>query len=1004
MDNRNTPVSFTYVEQIQTPRKGPARNNIKRMTTDELCKWTDGKLEGVPRTLCEFIEGNPRVRPYYDWDRMPSRSTEEAAKDAKLFKANEKEPGGRGWLPQWLLDLEEEDQADFEACLCTLHPGLAKHEDDIAFASRSSWKPSKGGFVVSLRAFVQGQAMNVTDVLRNINAAYPHGKKPNALDVSIYKGEEQLMALVGGYKGQKDKKTGLVDKRVLTPLTEQHSPEAFICQLISQCTDAATHSRFTQYAGSPTRERQRVALDASSSATCVEAQALESWLQITFGIPLGRVCLSNVDRTRQAGRVWIPTRWHGCPYYGRPHGEQHAFVNLTPTMVYLGCYDDACRNKKQMMALRSSAPSAVQSQLSDFLSASAMSLKGIDEVCKEATPFIRALNKTFNLDEDEKWIVVRVGIPGKKTDAYEYKTRSSTRCFVHGCKNNGHDVPSICAIRIYDVANQVTVRCCRLDGNGEAHLPTPRAVLLEAHRGAVACASIEKPAGAWKEARPLVLLTDFLAAHALQEGLRRDSTHVYKPHPNARHSYVRYLDHQSYLHSVFAVLRREHPIARHYRCGNHPKLMDFLEKTGDPDLPFLEPNRSFVGVRNGIIEMGSQCGPQGCAFHPYTDETTMASFPAGFTVSRYLDSDLDEFHLDTPAFDAVVLYQFKPDIAELLLAFMGRIMFPIGTDQHAVMLYLYGLTRTGKSAVLKAIKAWFRGKFATIEKGLEAVFAFGGQFGLPGLIIEEFPTSIRNIWDVDSFKSMITGSEILSKKKGKQTVASEPWTLPIAAAGNVLPDWPNKNNSVAVRLAIFHFARKVQDGKSDATFELDIPGKEAANILWKALKAYKVLLFDRKTTPWFDAVWKPAYFDETARLYREASDPILPFFHGPPEERLEPESPFVAERFMYEIEYGPNLFEDINLVLRVFRDWATIKQQSFKLAKTDGIWSTVGLTCTNTINERKNFPCPGPPPGKERCPCGKLKAHRDRRHAVLGMRFRKVPYVEHDQDQDVNEE
>ncbi len=318
--------------------------------------------------VCEYVEGNLIVKAFYDWDvPAPPNMT-------PLTEINSQEE----------LDAEEaklkENQAEqlveFKRAMALAHPDV--HPENFAFAGRSGWKAKKktASWVISLRCFVQGRSMYISDILTHIKAIFESNgvKMFPQLDGSVYKITEQCLAIVGGHKETND-------KRVLVPLTHTDQLEAFIIQDVENCTlmsparPAAVPSSIASSSASaaPPKRARVEAADAplvSKMSRKVPRRSLGlggnsailNYLQTQFKVDSNLIHLDKVTMfpisagtgSTQATGFTIPTTCRLCPFLKREHNSNHVYftVGLRPgaerlncsrvVNVVLKCHDSEC--------------------------------------------------------------------------------------------------------------------------------------------------------------------------------------------------------------------------------------------------------------------------------------------------------------------------------------------------------------------------------------------------------------------------------------------------------------------------------------------------------------------------------------------------------------------------------------------------------------------------------------------------------------------------------------
>ena len=114
----------------------------------------------------------------------------------------------------------------FSVAECFNGDELFDFRTHVAIATRHGWKQQGGAqkYKLSFRVFVLRYKIKYMQMPVLIREACPG----TGFDLSPYKGREQLLAVVGGCKGVVGNSAS--DLRVLTPLTHQDQPEAFLVQ------------------------------------------------------------------------------------------------------------------------------------------------------------------------------------------------------------------------------------------------------------------------------------------------------------------------------------------------------------------------------------------------------------------------------------------------------------------------------------------------------------------------------------------------------------------------------------------------------------------------------------------------------------------------------------------------------------------------------------------------------------------------------------------------------
>lgn len=183
------------------------KRTIQEMTASDFAQLAQGyrKNPDPTFTLQEYFKGETLVHPYYDYDRK--------------YKDEPNDVAGE----------QETHLESFKAIVQLLHPGK-----DVVYAQRHGviGDPAdasrKDKYKISYRAWVQGVKIVVTDIPLHVRSVLGMTAKAvhETLDLSVYKGKEQLLGVVYGCKDID------VVKRFLVPLDKTEPLTKFLAQNI----------------------------------------------------------------------------------------------------------------------------------------------------------------------------------------------------------------------------------------------------------------------------------------------------------------------------------------------------------------------------------------------------------------------------------------------------------------------------------------------------------------------------------------------------------------------------------------------------------------------------------------------------------------------------------------------------------------------------------------------------------------------------------------------------
>ena len=256
--------------------------------------------------------------------------------------------------------------------------------------------------------------------------------------------------------------------------------------------------------------------------------------------------------------------------------------------------------------------------------------------------------------------------------------------------------------------------------------------------------------------------------------------------------------------------------------------------------------------------------------------------------SNYIDKDFnyndieDWYDILTPNFQKVLDLQFKNDkeykeICKWLYILIGRLLYKVGElDDWQVIPFMKGLAATGKGTIIKTIQKFFQVADVGVLSNDGEV-----QFGLSALYDKLLfvAPEIKGDFSLSQagFQSMISGEDVSVSIKHK-TAETVKWEVPGILAGNEVPSWTDNSGSIARRIIIFAFNKKV-------------PRSELDPRLWDKIKENIPQILRKCNLAYLDAVNKysskniwhvlPSYFRFRQEEISEQTNILKKFLKSP---------------------------------------------------------------------------------------------------------------------------
>jgi hypothetical protein len=267
------------------------------------------------------------------------------------------------------------------------------------------------------------------------------------------------------------------------------------------------------------------------------------------------------------------------------------------------------------------------------------------------------------------------------------------------------------------------------------------------------------------------------------------------------------------------------------------QMEEHLQSCSDFQLPSLVKDRNFFSFRNGIYNARED------TFYPY--DIAYRKVSDTIVSSKYFDLDIPEDvndytwdQIETPYIDGVFTYQgFTPEMLQWFLIMTGRMLYNVGEmDNWQVFPYLLGLAGTGKSTIVHDViaKLYSVEDVGVLSNNSEKTFGLSAIYDKLLFVAGEVKRDLA--LEQSEFQSIVSGEAMSINEKYKTAFSIQRWTAPGIMAGNELPSFSDNAGSIARRLVVFRFDRKVQRGDTKLGAKI---ASEMARILIKANKAYR---------------------------------------------------------------------------------------------------------------------------------------------------------------------
>lgn len=299
-----------------------------------------------------------------------------------------------------------------------------------------------------------------------------------------------------------------------------------------------------------------------------------------------------------------------------------------------------------------------------------------------------------------------------------------------------------------------------------------------------------------------------IVQHAFGRKLRRKGDYIMEPHPNVYGAFVEVKDVSDKSVSSEKYINGLLRACEAYNTSTQLKrLQTWFHQTDHVSFPIIYENdcdRLFTAFRDGYVNRKTREFYDLARFRTEfgRDPLCLHCFDVAF-------ADLDP--TQTPAWDALLAYQFDADVQYFLEVFVGRLGFHVTEmDNWEIAPYFFGLAGTGKSTILRCLGHMY--PTASINSRLCNKFGLGDLRDKGVVIIPDVSEKLSKQLDQADIQSMITGEQLTTDVKHKASL-SENWRPALALAGNVSPFQLYKDTmgQMSRRLGVFCMLQKVNN-------------------------------------------------------------------------------------------------------------------------------------------------------------------------------------------------
>lgn len=320
------------------------------------------------------------------------------------------------------------------------------------------------------------------------------------------------------------------------------------------------------------------------------------------------------------------------------------------------------------------------------------------------------------------------------------------------------------------------------------------------------------------------------------------------------------------------------------------KAVSYLTNCKDDEFPELTKDRHIFSFKNGVYISFDNDRFQNekiykDKFYKYGDIPLLSQKNIAckyFDIDFPIEDNDNYMDIPTPNLDSIFDYQYRnhPQYKEILrwgYIMLGRMLYNVNElDQWQVMPFFKGKAGTGKGTICtKVIKEFYEiDDVGILSNDGEKTFGLSGFYDKLVFIAPEIKGDIS--LSQATFQSMVSGEDVVVPIKHKKPIEVE-WNVPGAMAGNQNPDYNDNSGSMARRMIIFEFSKKVDKKSKDPSL-----GKKLKKELPYIIKKCNLAYLDAVSKYGLADVWSilPSYFTETQEEMSQDLNPVQAFLNS----------------------------------------------------------------------------------------------------------------------------
>lgn len=323
-------------------------------------------------------------------------------------------------------------------------------------------------------------------------------------------------------------------------------------------------------------------------------------------------------------------------------------------------------------------------------------------------------------------------------------------------------------------------------------------------------------------------------------------------------------------------------------ASNSKNCIKYLEEVKDPQFIEVVKDRHLFSFENGIYET--------CVFNEetekYEDRFYFYEPEEGYhdalevdnkrSACKYFEQEFvlheykDWYDIPTPYFQGILDDQdFPEDVCRwMYILVCGRILYEVSEmDEWQIMPFMKGKAKTGKSTILTKVAKEFYHPLdvGTLSNNVEKKFGLSALKDKFLFIAPEIKNDIG--LEQCDFQTIISGEDTSVAKKF-ETAEAVKWKVPGLMAGNEPPGYTDNAGSIARRLAVFNFSKRIKKANAQLGKRLL---EEIPSLLVKGNRAYLEAVQKHGKKDIWDRTVLPKYFRKTQSDMAEQTNSLSHF-------------------------------------------------------------------------------------------------------------------------------